>query len=131
MTPEVLEELDLSQRPLGENLLAEDIGHFLDSNPFSVLGVCGCAACVSVACQFVVALDLPDDTICTLTQLFRNCVSLIDHKILIEDLEHFAPTHVGHGGSLDVKRELGYSRENAQALVVVFLMLERTDTGST
>jgi hypothetical protein len=39
MSSEVLEQLDLSQRTLCENLLAEDIGHFLDSDALSILGV--------------------------------------------------------------------------------------------
>jgi len=29
----VLEQLDLAERPLGEDLLAEDIGDLLDRNP--------------------------------------------------------------------------------------------------
>ena len=32
MPPEVLEQFDLSQSPLGEDLLAEDIGDLLDGN---------------------------------------------------------------------------------------------------
>ena len=33
MASEVLQELDLTQSPLRENLLAEDIGDFLDGYP--------------------------------------------------------------------------------------------------
>ena len=40
---------------------------------------------------------VPDDTICTLSELFRHCVPLIDNKILIEDLEDLTAAHVGHG----------------------------------
>jgi hypothetical protein len=40
---EMLEQLDLSQGTLGEDLLAEDIGDFLDSDAFAGLGV-GCGA---------------------------------------------------------------------------------------
>lgn len=32
VTPEMLQELDLAQGALGQNLLAEDIGDFLDGN---------------------------------------------------------------------------------------------------
>lgn len=49
MTAEVLEELDLAQGSLGENLLAENIGDFLDSNALVRLGVHGSAVtCMSV-----------------------------------------------------------------------------------
>lgn len=44
VTTEVLKEFDLSQRPLGENFLAEHIGDFLDSNALPTLRVRGCAA---------------------------------------------------------------------------------------
>ena len=48
MTSEVLEELDLSQCSLSKNLLAEDIGHFLDSNTLSILRVGGRAIGVNM-----------------------------------------------------------------------------------
>jgi hypothetical protein len=41
MAAEVLEELDLAQGSLGQDLLAEYIGDFLDGNTFASLGV-GC-----------------------------------------------------------------------------------------
>lgn len=44
MTSKVLQELDLSQRPFGEDFLAEDIGDFLDSNSLSCLGIGSCTA---------------------------------------------------------------------------------------
>lgn len=43
MPPEVLEELDLSQGPLGQDLLAEDIGDLLDSHALVGLVVDCCA----------------------------------------------------------------------------------------
>lgn len=47
MAPEVLKQLDLSQGALCENLLAEHIGHLLDGDTFSVLGVGGRAVSTS------------------------------------------------------------------------------------
>jgi hypothetical protein len=41
MASEVLQKLDLSQRTLGQNLLAEDIGNLLDRNAFLGLGIRG------------------------------------------------------------------------------------------
>ena len=39
MSSEVLQKLDLSQRTLGQNLLAEDIGDLLDRNAFTGLAI--------------------------------------------------------------------------------------------
>jgi len=39
MSSEVLQKLDLSQRTLGQNLLAEDIGDLLDRNSLTGLAV--------------------------------------------------------------------------------------------
>jgi hypothetical protein len=39
MSSEMLQKLDLSQRTLGQNLLAEDIGDLLDRNSFIGLSV--------------------------------------------------------------------------------------------
>jgi hypothetical protein len=41
--------------------------------------------------------DLPNDTVCALSQLFGHSVSLIDNEVLVEDLEDLAATEVGHG----------------------------------
>jgi hypothetical protein len=38
---EVLEKFDLSQCPLGQDLLAEDIGNLLDSDTFASMNICG------------------------------------------------------------------------------------------
>ena len=43
VTPKVLEELDLTQGALGEDLLAKDVGDFLDGNPLPGLIVVGSA----------------------------------------------------------------------------------------
>jgi hypothetical protein len=40
MSSEVLQKLDLPQRALGQDLLAEDIGDLLDRNTFIGLSVC-------------------------------------------------------------------------------------------
>lgn len=39
---------------------------------------------------------IPHDAIGTLTQLFSDGVSLVNDKVLIEDLEDLAPRHVRH-----------------------------------
>lgn len=39
LTSEVLQELNLSQRSLGEDLLAENIGDFLDCDPLTGLRI--------------------------------------------------------------------------------------------
>lgn len=41
MTAKVLEQLNFSQSPLGQDLLAEDIGDLLDGYTFPCLGVGG------------------------------------------------------------------------------------------
>jgi hypothetical protein len=38
---EVLEKLDLSQCPLGQNFLAEDIGNLLDGDALTSMNICG------------------------------------------------------------------------------------------
>ena len=40
MATEVLKELDLTQSPLCENLLAEDVGNFFDGYPVASLIIC-------------------------------------------------------------------------------------------
>jgi hypothetical protein len=45
----VLQEFDLSQCPLGENFLAEDIGYLLDGDSFTGLAVGGSARIGSTA----------------------------------------------------------------------------------
>jgi hypothetical protein len=41
---EVLQQLDLTQRALGQDLLAEDVGHFLDGHALARLVVGSCTA---------------------------------------------------------------------------------------
>ena len=44
MAPEMLQQLYLTERTLGQDLLAEDIGNLLDSNTFLRLGIGSCTA---------------------------------------------------------------------------------------
>lgn len=39
-----------------------------------------------------------NDTVSTLSQLFGHIVPLVDNKLLVEDLEHFAALKIRHGG---------------------------------
>lgn len=82
MAAEVLEELDLAQRSLGQDLFAEYVGDFLDGNAFAGLGI-GCGT-GREGCwvQFICSIthtpaypcpvihnmvDLPDNTVGTLS----------------------------------------------------------------
>jgi hypothetical protein len=79
MSPEVLEQLDLAESPLGEDLLAKNIGNLLDRDPFASLVVGGGA----------------DDAVGALAQLFGDGVALVDDEVLVEDFEDFAALEVG------------------------------------
>ena len=46
-----------------------------------------------------IELCLPDDTVRTLTELLCDCISFVDDKVLVEDLEYFASLEVGHRGT--------------------------------
>lgn len=81
MASEVLQELHLTQGAFGEDLLAEDICDLLYGNALSRLVVGGRA----------------DNTICSLTELFSDSVSLVDDEFLIEDLERLPPVEIAHG----------------------------------
>ena len=91
MASEMLQQFDLAQCPLGEDFLAEDIGHFLDCDSLARLAVRGCAEALSVRCVQVCNSFIPDDAVCTLSKLFGNRVSLVNYKVLVEDLEHLSP----------------------------------------
>lgn len=39
----------------------------------------------------------PDNAICALAELLGDCVALIDHKVLVEDLEYFPSLEIRHG----------------------------------
>ena len=74
MPSEMLQQLYLTQGTFGQNLLAEDIGNFLDSDALASL----------------VVGRSTDNTICSLAQLFGDGVSLVNDEILIEDFEDLA-----------------------------------------
>ena len=82
MSPEVLEQLQFTQRPLRQNLLAEDIGDFLDGDALARLVVRGGA----------------DDPVRALAQLFGHGVAFVDDEVLVEDFEDLAALQawVGH-----------------------------------
>lgn len=71
VSSKVLQQLDLSQGPLGEDLLAEDIGDLLDGDAFASLAVGRCA----------------DDSVSALSKLLCHGVPLVNDEVLVEDLE--------------------------------------------
>lgn len=100
-TSEVLQQLDLTQRALGEDLLAEDVGHLLDGHALACLVVGSRAAGTSsasgrrlAASRLVSSRLLPDNAVCTLPELLGDIVALVDDELLVEHLEHFAPCEV-------------------------------------
>ena len=79
----MLQELDLPQRPLGQNFFAEDISDLLDGNALAAgLGVRGGT----------------DDAVGALADLFGHRVALVDDEILVEDFEDLTALQrwVGH-----------------------------------
>jgi len=92
VSSEVLQQLDLSQRPLSQDLLAEDICDLLDSN--------------TLACLVVGRCD--HDAVRSLTKLLGHSVALIDNEVLVEDLEHLTALQrrVGHGDVVVVAKEV-------------------------
>jgi hypothetical protein len=79
MANKVLQQLYLSQSPLGQNLLAEDIGDFLNGNTLASL----------------VVRRRTDNSISSLAQLFGDSIALVNDEILVEHLEHFAALQRG------------------------------------
>jgi hypothetical protein len=67
----VLQELNLSQRSLRQNLLAEDIRDLLDSNALARL----------------VVGRRTHNAVGALSQLFGHRVPLVDNEVLVEDFE--------------------------------------------
>ena len=90
MSSEVLQQLDFAQGSLSEDFLAEDICHFLDCDSFSSLCVRGCAGALSVLLATPEMASVPDDTVCSLTKLFRDGVPLVNNEVLVEHLEDLA-----------------------------------------
>ena len=98
MPSEVLKKLDLPKRTLCQDLLAEDIGDFLDGNSF--LSLCICCGTVIVPCcqqlsfgraglalEILSEFDLPNNSISTLAELLCDHISLINDEVLVENLE--------------------------------------------
>lgn len=118
MASKVLQELDLTQGSLRKDLLAEDIGDFFDGDPVAGQVVCGstmflldavslawCAKDGRKGCLGPQNLmqgyslrhkDLPYDTISALPKLLSYIITLIDDKILIEDLEVLPTLEFSH-----------------------------------
>jgi hypothetical protein len=87
-TSEVLQQLDLTQRALSEDLLAEDIGDLLDGHAFTSLVVGrSTAGILSAGCLHRAAYRvLPNNAVCALSQLLGHIVALVDDEFLVEDL---------------------------------------------
>ena len=88
----MLEQLDLSQSALGQNLLGEDICNLLNRNTFLGLSVC-CGARLDWSVQpyhTIATTNIPDNAVCSLSQFLGDRVSLVDDKVLVEDLEHLS-----------------------------------------
>lgn len=58
--------------------------------------------------------DSPDDTVGTLSDLFRHSVALVDNKVLIKDLEDLASLEVAHGGELRGAQRRGRARKKSE-----------------
>lgn len=115
MAAEMLEQLDLTQSPLGEDLLAEHIGDFFDGDALAGLNV-GRGTVEDVVSprdpkQWLRA-DLPHDTVCALTQLLGDIVVFIHDEVLVEDLEHLATLQLSHGAG--ISREGGREEEEGR-----------------
>jgi hypothetical protein len=89
---EVLQELDLTQRSLREDLLAEHICDLFDRYSLASLRIGSCASGTSAGLWDSLYISLPDDAVCALPQLFCDGVSLVNDEVLIEYLKHFAPS---------------------------------------
>jgi hypothetical protein len=106
----MLEQLDLSQRSLRKNLLAKHICHLLDSNTRIRLLVGSGAKKRSASIATVdLGSALPDDSIRSLSEFLCHIILLIDHKLLIENLEDLAALEIGcsHGGGGGVEGQDG------------------------
>jgi hypothetical protein len=98
MSPEVLQELNLSQCTLSQNLLAEDISDLLDRNTFLGLSIRrGTVEKIESAYALSRACDgVPDNTISTLTKLLCDRVSFINDKVLVKNLKHLSSYEICH-----------------------------------
>lgn len=74
MPAEKLQELKLSKRPFAEDVFGEDVGDLLDGHHASI-GRCA-----------IVIFGGTYYTVCTMPQLLNDFESLVDNKVLVEDL---------------------------------------------
>jgi hypothetical protein len=95
---EVLQELDLTQRSLREDLLAEHICDLFDRYSLASLPIGSCTSVTSAGLRGSLHGSLPDDAICALSQLFCDGISLVNNEVLIEHFKYFAPSEVSHLG---------------------------------
>lgn len=94
----MLKQLYFSEGTLGQNLLAKDIGDLLDGDALASLPVVCSASAVSVISIHCCSRCIPNNAICTLAELFRHSVFLIDNEVLVEDLEDLPACEVCHVG---------------------------------
>jgi hypothetical protein len=104
MAAEMLQELDLAQSALGKDLLAEDIGNFLDGDSFLSRIVDGgttwtqwlLVSIANRACSPPFMENPPDNAVSSLAELLRDGVPFVHDEVLVEHLEHLAPLYVPH-----------------------------------
>lgn len=84
----MLQQFDLSQGPLGQNFLAEDIGDLLDGD--ALAGGIVRRSTISSAAPVIFRACSPNNAVCALPQFFRHGVAIVHDKVLIEHLEHLA-----------------------------------------
>jgi hypothetical protein len=90
MASEVLQQLDLAQRALGQNLLAKNIGDLLDGDAFCGMDVGrGAVGAVSLPLRSRLG-KVPDNAVGALAKLLGHIVALVDDEFLVEDLEDLA-----------------------------------------
>jgi hypothetical protein len=59
------------------------------------MGMSACIATREDSCRLC-RLNLPHDTISTLPKLLCHCISLVDDKVLVEDLKDLSPLEICH-----------------------------------
>ena len=61
--------------------------------------------------------DEPDDTVSTLSQLLGNGISLVDNKVLVEDLEDLSSLQICHrGGFVGLVFKIGITRAGSSII---------------
>ena len=97
MPSEMLQQLYLSERTLGQDLLAEDIGNFLDCDTLLTLRIRSRTAMNRDQQTFPRSRTMqsyrraiPDNTVGSLTKFLGHGISLIDDEVLVEHLKHLS-----------------------------------------